>query len=197
MSIAKINGVDGRSGAYYIDSVASGIEDYYAGRGEAKGRWLGSGGQALELDGEVGPEQFFHMLNGIDPRTGRAVRIAPRDETSGELRSGVVRGFDLTFSVPKSVSVLYAAGDDRVSGQVRDAVDHATGEALSWLEERACVVRRGRGGVVEQAGGGFVAAAFRHRTSRAGDPQLHTHVVVSNMAQGPEGRWTALHATRI
>ena len=58
-------------------------------------------------------------------------------------------------------------------------------------------VRRGRGGVRHEAGGGFVAAAYRHRMSRAEDPQLHTHVVAANMARGTDGRWTALDATPI
>lgn len=58
-------------------------------------------------------------------------------------------------------------------------------------------MRRGPGGVIEQRGAGFIGAAFRHRTSRAGDPHLQTHVVISNMAQGPDGRWTALHASHI
>lgn len=131
------------------------------------------------------------MLNGHHPSSGRVLRVASRGE-DGELRAGVVRGFDLTFSVPKSISVLYAAGDERIAAEVRAALDAATTDALGWLEQRACVVRRGAGGAVELPGAGFVGAAFRHRTSRAGDPQLHTHVVISNMARGPDGRWTAL-----
>lgn len=191
LSIGKVNGADGRTGRYYTDAVASGAEDYYAGHGEAQGRWVGSAAGSFELDGAVDAEAFHRMLNGLDPASGRALRVAARGE-GGELAAGVVRGFDLTFSAPKSVSVLYAAGDDRVAGQVRAAIDVATNDALQWLEGRACVVRRGAGGAVELPGGGFVGAAFRHRTSRAGDPQLHTHVVVANMAQGPDGRWTAL-----
>lgn len=66
----------------------------------------------------------------------------------------------------------------------------AVGEALAYLERAACRARRGKGGV--QRVRGRVAAAFRHRTSRAGDPQLHTHVVVGNLTEGPDGRWTAL-----
>lgn len=191
LSIGKVNGADGRTGRYYTDAVASGAEDYYAGQGEAQGRWVGSAAGTFELDGTVDAEAFHRMLNGSDPASGRVLRVAVRGE-GGELAAGVVRGFDLTFSAPKSVSVLYAAGDDRIAREVRAGLDAATDDALAWLEQRACVVRRGAGGAVELPGGGFVGAAFRHRTSRAGDPQLHTHVVISNMAQGPDGRWTAL-----
>ena len=61
-------------------------------------------------------------------------------------------------------------------------------EALGWLEREACSARRGAGGAVSVAGRGFVAAGFEHRSSRAGDPLLHTHVVVANMTEGPDGR---------
>lgn len=60
----------------------------------------------------------------------------------------------------------------------------------------ACVVRRGAGGTNVQAGDGFVAAAFRHRTSRAGDPHLHTHLLVANLTRGPDGHWSAPDARR-
>jgi hypothetical protein len=69
--------------------------------------------------------------------------------------------------------------------------------ALSYLEREAGEVRRGRDGVDRLLGGGFVAAAFRHRTSRAGDPQLHTHVLVANMTRGQDGRWSALDGRQL
>lgn len=65
------------------------------------------------------------------------------------------------------------------------------------MERQAAVARRGRGGSHSVLGNGFLAAAFRHRTSRAGDPQLHTHVLVAKMTRGPDGRWTALDARRL
>ena len=105
--------------------------------------------------------------------------------------------FDLTFSAPKSVSVLFAVGDRVLAGGLVDAHEAAVGAALGYLEREACRVRRGRGGVRREAGEGFVAAAYRHRMSRAEDPQLHTHVVAANMARGADGRWTALDGTPI
>ena len=77
-------------------------------------------------------------------------------------------------------------------GELIRAHEAAVAEALGYLEREACRARRGRGGAVPVDGHGFVAAAFRHRSSRAGDPLLHTHVVVANATQGPDGRWTAL-----
>ena len=191
LSLAKVDALGGRTGRYYTDSVASGAEDYYAGRGESAGVWMGAGAARLWLEGEVSTADFHAVLNGRLPKTGDVLRDGPR-RADGEFEEGVVRGFDLTFSAPKSVSVLWAAGDDHIAAQIQRALDVATAEALAWLEQQACVVRRGKGGAFEFAGAGFVAVGFRHRTSRAQDPQLHTHVVVSNMAEGPDKRYTAL-----
>ena len=143
-------------------------------------------------------------MAGLNPGTGQT----PNGEQLTVWRNRVP-GFDLTFSAPKSVSVLYALADPLVRGQVVDALDTAVDEAVGWLEREACFVRRGsnnraayRGGSDQFGtrrlrGGGFVAAGFRHRTSRAGDPQLHTHVLVANLTRGPDGRWSALDAQAI
>jgi conjugative relaxase-like TrwC/TraI family protein len=100
-----------------------------------------------------------------------------------------VPGFDLTFSAPKSVSVLFGVGDDGMRAAIQDAHDQAVREALAYVEREAGVTRRGAGGAVAIAGRGLIGAAFRHRTSRAGDPQLHTHVLVANLVLGADGRW--------
>jgi conjugative relaxase-like TrwC/TraI family protein len=105
------------------------------------------------------------------------------------------------------VSVVYALGDPLVQAAVVDAGQTAVAEALGWLEREACHVRRGTNnraavgvpvsqwGTRRLPGAGFVGAAFRHRTSRAGDPQLHWHVLVANVTRGPDGRWSALDAS--
>ncbi len=92
-----------------------------------------------------------------------------------------VAGFDATFSAPKSVSLLFALGGPEASNEARNAHDASVRAALGFLETQASVGRRGRGGLFSVEGDGFVAAAFRHRTSRAAEPQLHTHVVVANL----------------
>src|SRR5204863_1697862 len=92
---------------------------------------------------------------------------------------------------------LFGLAENDVSREVRAAHEAAVEAALDYRERQAAVARRGRGGVESVAGNGFVAAAFRHRTSRAGDPQLHTHVLVANMTRGPDERWTALDARHL
>ena len=101
-------------------------------------------------------------------------------------------GFDLTFSAPKSVSILFGVGDSSVSEAVRRAHDAAVRDAIGYVERATSQARRGHGGQHVIAGRGLVAAAFRHRTSRLGDPQLHTHVLVANLVEGADGRWSAL-----
>ena len=175
---------------YYLQAVAQGIEDYYTGKGESPGRWLATASGELELSGQVEADALRSALNGNRP------------DGSGPLtRSGQgqnrVPGFDLTFSAPKSVSLLYGLGDPDVSRSVRDAHEAAVDAALDYMERHAAMGRRGKGGLISVLGNGFIAAGFRHRTSRAGDPQLHTHVLVANMTKGPDGRWTALDARRL
>jgi conjugative relaxase-like TrwC/TraI family protein len=172
------------AGLYYVDQVARGAEDYYAGEGEAPGEWVGVGAQALRLRGGIGEDEILRLLGARDPRSGEALRQP--------LASGAIAGFDLTFRAPKSVSILFGIAGDEVVREIRAAHDAAVGEALGYMEREACKARRGRGGAIQVDGRGFVGAAFEHRSSRAGDPQLHTHVVIANETLGPDGRWTAL-----
>lgn len=82
-------------------------------------------------------------------------------------------GFDLTFSAPKSVSLVFGTAEPAVGDAVRQAHERAVREASGYVERSASFARRGYGGTVLEPATGRVAAAFRHRTSRAGDPQLH------------------------
>jgi Ti-type conjugative transfer relaxase TraA len=177
------------AGRYYVDQVAQGREDYYAGEGEAPGEWRGSGAASLGLDGLVSDRGVVRLLNAEDPATGELLRRP--------LASGAVAGFDLTFRAPKSVGVLFGICESDVVREIVRAHEAAVVEALGYLEREGCGARRGHGGAVQVRGRGFVAAAFRHRSSRAGDPLLHTHVVVANATQGPDGRWTALDGRQL
>src|SRR3954471_16661486 len=163
-----------------VDSIADGLEDYYFGGGEARGEWIGSAARELGLSGAVEPEELRRVLAGLHPRDGSPLRDA-----ASRVR---LAGFDWTFSAPKSVSVLFGVGDAALRASVREAHDRAVREALGYLERSAAAVRRGPAGAVVEPVSGFVAAGFRHRTSRAGDPQLHTHLLVANVARGSDGR---------
>jgi conjugative relaxase-like TrwC/TraI family protein len=173
---------------YYERQVAAGIEDYYAARGEAPGRWVGAGCGGVGVLGSVEGDEFLRLMDGCDPTSGDTLR--PRH---GRTR---VAAFDLTFSAPKSVSVLMAIGDDGTSRALIAVHERAVAAAFAYVEREACFTRRGQNGVRRVRGEGFVGAAYRHRLSRAGDPQVHTHVVVANMTRA-EGRWTSLEGHAI
>src|SRR4051794_7300280 len=133
-----------------VQSVGGGIEDYYVGPSEARGRWIGSAARELGLRGEVGGDALRRVLDGLDPHDGSELRTS-----SGRAR---VAGFDLTFSAPKSVSVLFGLGDDELSGSVRAAHDVAVREAVRHLERSAAAVRRGHAGAIVEEASGLVAA---------------------------------------
>src|SRR5215212_8916157 len=178
MSIGQLAGGPG-AGRYYIDQVAQGREDYYAGEGEAAGVWMGTGSASLGLTGEVDEGGLARLLEGRDPISGLLLRSARS--------SSPVAGFDLTFRAPKSVSILFGVAEPDVARRITRAHEVAVAQAMGYLEREACWTRRGRAGAIRLPGRGFVAAGFRHRSSRAGDPLPHTHVVVANATQAADG----------
>jgi len=129
---------------------------------------------------------------------------APADERElsgwvakvGRQKTSAVAGFDLTFTPVKSVSALWAVAPREVSEQIEAAHESAIAAAVTYLEKHACFTRVGTGGVAQVDGNGLIAAQFTHRDSRAGDPNLHTHVAISNKvaATMPDGttKWLAL-----
>lgn len=172
---------------YYLEKVAEGAEDYYSGEGEVAGQWMGDAAAELGLSGEVGADQLTAMLTANNPASGEPLGLRA---VGGR---GPVPGFDLTFSAPKSVSLLWGLGGPVAGVEVNAAHRSAVEAALGYLQQEACWTRRGAGGAEFVKGNGYLAAAFEHRSSRNGDPQLHTHVLVANATQGPDGRWTRLY----
>jgi len=110
-------------------------------------------------------------------------------------------GLDVTVSAPKSVSVLFALADPDISAQVRAAHQAAVSEVVDYLESVAGHGLRGHQGDGQRAArigtDGWIVAAFEHRTSRAGDPQLHTHLVVPNVLRGADGKWSAVDSKAV
>lgn len=110
----------------------------------------------------------------------------------GQSQRQPVAGYDLVFTPAKSVSTLWGLANDDVRVVVEQAHEHAWRETLAWLETEAALTRIGAGGVAQIETKGLVATAFDHHDSRTGDPNLHTHVAVSNKVQGADGKWRAL-----
>ena len=129
---------------------------------------------------------------------GRPRWVVPRVEVerlaATGRRSQTRPGYDLTFRPPKSVSVLWALASDDVQSAVRDAHDEAVQAAVDYLEAHAVTARQSDAARTPIETDGLICAAFDHRTSRAGDPLLHTHVVAANLTKTVTGRWQALDA---
>ena len=181
---ARVTTLKGPSaGEYYVHKLPA----YYLDAGEPRGIWNGVGAEALGLEGAVADDAFLALLAGGDPRQPDLLLGRRFGESS-------TRGFDVTASAPKSVSVLWAVGDDDTRTAVLDAHDRAVGAMVGWIEDQATTRFRVNGDVVTVDAEGIVAASFRQHTSRALDPQLHTHVVIPNRVLSPDGRWLALDA---
>ena len=176
----------------------TGGKGYYDQHGTVQGEWHGRGAELLGLQGKVTPEQFEAVREGLHPRTGEFLRprhSADRHTTNGEVLSKARSLYDLIFSAPKSVSVqALVGGDDRLLEAHRHAVNVASHEA-----ERYAATKVGRNGANHhRQTSNLVVAAYMHDSSRLLDPQLHTHAVAANLSyDGVEGRWKALHASRI
>jgi conjugative relaxase-like TrwC/TraI family protein len=171
------------AGAYYVEALPA----YYLDADEPRGVWHGRSAGMLGLAGSVDEESFLALMAGFDPRDPERLLGNGFSERS-------VRGFDVTASSPKSVSVLWAVGSDWVRAEVLAAHDAAVAAVAGWIEAHAHTRFRLGGEVVVVDAEGIVAAGFRQHTSRALDPQLHTHLVVTNRVKSPDGRWLALDA---
>jgi conjugative relaxase-like TrwC/TraI family protein len=168
---------------YYTRELATDHEQYLSGHGESPGRWYGAGATSLGLQGEASVAGFQRMFEGRDPTTG---------ELLGRRHGrNAVPAFDVVLRPTKSVSILYGLGDPATGRAVLAAHHAGLAEAVAYLDEHLGA-RRGHGGVQQVSGRGLLAVGFDHRTSREGDPLPHTHLVVANRVQGPDGRWTAL-----
>jgi conjugative relaxase-like TrwC/TraI family protein len=168
---------------YHTRELATDHQQYLSGHGESPGRWYGAAATSLGLNGEASPAGFQAMFEGRDPTTGQLLG-RPHGRNA-------VPAFDVVLRPTKSVSILYGLGDPPTGRAVLAAHHAGLAEAVGYLDEHLGA-RRGHGGVQHVSGRGVLAVGFDHRTSREGDPLLHTHLVIANRIQGPDGRWTAL-----
>jgi len=131
-------------------------------------------------------EAEYHRRPADGAELGRflAARTGPRRHAR--------TGYDLTFA-SEELSLLFALGDAQVREVALEVLAQARAETIRWLEEHALAVRLGAGGAAQRrARPGLLATVYLHYTSRAGDPMLHEHVVISPRVQGPDGRWRNL-----
>ncbi len=207
MTVHKLTAGDGYS--YLTRQVASAdsrragqaLSDYYAESGSPPGRWLGTGAASAGVHGVVDEAQMLALFGrGEHPVSGAA--LGARMTRPNDTRRPVA-GYDLVFSPVKSVSLLWALGDEATRTLVKQAHDAAVLDILGWLEQNAAFTRLGKGGRSQVDTHGLIAAAFDHADSRAGDPDLHTHVAVSNKVRAVvdradgSARWLALDGSAL
>src|SRR5215210_669203 len=153
------------------------------------GDWPVPATERARIRSEVGRE-FFTAEHGRPPEDAR--ELAASIARHSRPRTQAVAGYDLTFSPVKSVSALWAVANLPVAAAIERAHRAATRDALTFLEHHALYTRAGTNGVRQVDVQGMVATAFTHRDSRAGDPDLHTHVAVANKVQTLDGRWLSI-----
>ena len=173
------------------------VGDYYSESQAVAGQWIGKGAQALELSGDTHKDEFVRLCENLHPQTGQ--RLTLRQKTTRrevgadgtEHQSANRRVFyDFTFSPPKSVSIAALVGHDR---RIVEAHEQAVAVAVSQLESFAATRVRKNGQCTARTTGNIVAAVFRHETSRALDPHLHSHCILFNATHDPvENQWKAL-----
>jgi conjugative relaxase-like TrwC/TraI family protein len=134
--------------------------------------------------------EFFAAEHGRAPSDAR--ELAGQIAKDSRPRAQTVAGFDLTFSPVKSVSTLWAVAEPAIAAAIERAHQAAVQDALTFIEQHALFTRTGPQGIRQVNVRGLVGAAFKHRDSRAGDPDLHTHVAVANKVQTLDGRWLSI-----
>lgn len=198
-----------------LNVLKSGIEEYFLGiadpdyylkGGEPPGQWFGRGAAVRGLVGRVEAEAFRRVLESVAPdgmppqAAGQARSKRLTSAISKPARTERVPAYDLCFSAPKSVSVMWAVGPSYLRKAIDDAFDAAVKQTLDWFSSKIPLCRRGRGGRQEKLAE-LVVAMFDHSTSRVtqnGDwqPNRHRHCVVANSAFA-DGRWSAVNSRRL
>ncbi|TRY19429.1 AAA family ATPase [Tessaracoccus rhinocerotis] len=145
-------------------------------------------GVKAEIRSQIASERFHRRLGRIPSGLELSTEVArlSRDPSTA------CAGYDVTFTPVKSVSALWAVAPLGLAARIEEAHNAAVSDALRFLEEHALFTRAGAGGVRQLDVRGLVAAGFVHRDSRAGDPNLHTHVAIANKVQTLDGRWLAI-----
>ena len=172
---------------YYLLLAA---EDYYLKGGEPPGKWVGKGAARLGLSGTVEREEFRSLFRGRDPDNGSALV-----QNAGTERH--TSGWDFTFSVPKSVSVIWSRGEQDVRDTVERLQQEAVEQAIAFAEGHFAHSRTGHAGSGEKVKVGLAVATFQHGTSRACDPNLHTHACLFNVGVADDGKTRAVHSLHL
>lgn len=196
LSIAKIGVAHAE---YYTSEAALGAVSYYADGGDHAGVWVSVGGWGMTAGSAVTADDLRAALSARDPLTNQV--LGRKYEPGGTYRDalGIERlrrpssAYDLTYSVPKSISAAWAIADAGTRRQIRAAYDASVEAIVAYMAANAVMSRKGTNGVEAiDVPDGAAVARFDHYTSRAGDPQLHSHLLVMNRVLCSDGKWRTL-----
>jgi Ti-type conjugative transfer relaxase TraA len=180
LSVKSIaSGANAQATAGYYEGYQLGAEDPHARQhDEPAGKWIGSYAEKIGLAGEsVERGDISRALAGFHPRTGEALS---NNAGNGKHKPG----YDLTFSAPKSVSIVWASAPEELRQKISEAQQRAVERALAHAEQCGAFVQRaGHAGAEKIPHREIAAATFEHSSSRAGEPHLHTHCVVANISE--------------
>jgi conjugative relaxase-like TrwC/TraI family protein len=180
-----------------ITSSESAVKYYAAyalAQGEAEGRWAGKGSSRLSLDGKAVTEADLRsLLSGNNPEGQPLVKKGWDKDKKAHRHTP---GWDLTFSAPKDVSIIWSSADEALRAKIEAAQERAVQDALDQLQNHSARSRTGAGGK-ESIASEIVAGLFQHSSNREKEPQLHTHAIVTNVAYGEDGIWRTLDSRHI
>lgn len=184
------------SEGYYLDLAA---EDYYFNGGEPPGRWVGGACKFFGLAGTVDREDFKRLFNGFHPRKTTGPPDAPEPEPLVQNAGDKNRraGFDMTFSAPKSFSILWSQAAPEMQEEFQEMHHESVAESLNFAEQKMAHARTGKAGSGEMVPVGIVAAVFEHGTSRAQQPLIHSHAVLMNVTVDADGKTRSLEPKAI
>lgn len=186
-----------------------GLTAYYTESGNPPGRWYGAGlsGVSVRAGDDIGSDEAVAVWQKFrNPHTNERLGKAPiaerkreqgandnqLSESSEQTRKDVA-GFDLTFTVPKDASILWALGTPEIQARIATCHERALHATLDHLEDNVLQSRAGHGGVAAVAVKGLIAGQWDHWDTRDGEPHLHSHVVVSNRVQrASDGKWVTI-----
>ena len=134
--------------------------------------------------------QIFRDERGIEPSNAQLVQFVAQNSKAHQK---AIAGYDLVFTPPKSISIAWGLGDKQLRRGIEAAHERAIQDVIRHLEKNVVMTRRGRNGVRQiETSSGVIGTKFRHWDSRAGDPNLHDHVVIANRVQGVDGQWSSI-----
>ena len=210
--VITIGKVGVANAAYYLSRAAAGVvsvdsggqADYYTDSGEQPGVWAAAGAMGLVAGEGVTAKQLKAMLAGRDPGTGeqlgRKINLGGvfTDALGIERTRKPVGAYDLTYSLPKSVSAAWALVDEPARREIEAAWSLSVQSVIAYVQDNSVFSRSGAGGKsAEEVPEGAAIARFDHYTSRSGDPQLHSHLLVANRVRCGDGVWRTLDGRQI